>query len=260
MKFISIVVVSLNTKNDFVKTISSIEKQEYKNYEIIIVDGDSIDGTKNEIIKKKKVISKIIIEKDKGIYHAMNKGIKLSSGRWIIFMNSGDIFYNKKVLKKFIQQKITGYDIIHGDTIVSTRNLKYLVKSKEFDFNTYLMPFSHQSVFVNSALLKKKNFSLKYKISSDFDFFYNCFLKKKKFKKINNIISVVKSGGLADKNRQKVFNENIMIVSKKRNRVLIYMLYLIKISQYFKNFLKIICPNFFQKTILKKKYKNYLID
>lgn len=52
MKFISIVVVSLNTKNDFVKTISSIEKQEYKNYEIIIVDGDSIDGTKNEIIKK----------------------------------------------------------------------------------------------------------------------------------------------------------------------------------------------------------------
>jgi hypothetical protein len=51
-----------------------------------------------------------------------------------------------------------------------------------------------------------------------------------------------------------------MIVSKKRNRVLIYMLYLIKISQYFKNFLKIICPNFFQKTILKKKYKNYLID
>ena len=102
MKFISIVVVSLNTKNDFVKTISSIEKQEYKNYEVIIVDGDSIDGTKNEIIKKKKIISKTIIEKDKGIYHAMNKGIKVSSGRWIIFMNSGDIFYNKKVLKKLI--------------------------------------------------------------------------------------------------------------------------------------------------------------
>ena len=259
MKFFSIVVVSLNTKNDFIKTISSIEKQEYKNYEIIIVDGDSIDGTKNEIIKKKKIISKIIIERDKGIYHAMNKGIKVSSGRWIIFMNSGDIFYNKKVLKKFIKKEIKNYDIIHGDTIVSTKNLKYLVKSKEFDFKTYLMPFSHQSVFVNSALLKKKNFSLKYKISSDFDFFYSCFLKKRKFKKINNIISVVKSGGLADKNRQKVFNENIMIVRKKRNRILIYMLYLIKINQYFKDFLKMIFPNSFQKIILKKKYKNYLI-
>lgn len=259
MKFFSIVVVSLNTKNDFIKTISSIEKQEYKNYEIITVDGGSIDGTRSEIIKKRKIISKIIIERDKGIYHAMNKGIKVSSGRWLIFMNSGDIFYNKKVLKNFIQKKINGYDIVYGDTIVRTKNLKYLVKSKEFDFNTCLMPFSHQSVFVNSTLLKKKNFLLKYEISSDFDFFYNCFLKKKKFKKINNIISIVKSGGLADKNRQKVFNENIMIVSKKRNRNLIYMLYLIKISQYFKNFLKIIFPNIFLKTILKKKYKNYLI-
>lgn len=259
MKFFSIVVVSLNTKNDFIKTISSIEKQEYKNYEIITVDGGSIDGTRSEIIKKRKIISKIIIERDKGIYHAMNKGIKVSSGRWLIFMNSGDIFYNKKVLKNFIQKKINGYDIVYGDTIVRTKNLKYLVKSKEFDLSTYLMPFSHQSVFVNSTLLKKKNFSLKYKLSSDFDFFYNCFLKKKKFKKINNIISIVKSGGLADKNRQEVFNENIMIVGKKRNRILIYMLYFIKINQYFKNFLKMIFPNFFQKIILKKKYKNNLI-
>ena len=96
----SIIVVSLNTKNDFVKTINSIYNQRYNNFEIILVDGNSNDGTILEINKLNKKIKKKIIEKDKGIYHAMNKGIKHITSDLTIFLNSGDIFNNRNILNK----------------------------------------------------------------------------------------------------------------------------------------------------------------
>jgi glycosyltransferase involved in cell wall biosynthesis len=256
----SIIVVSLNTKKEFIKSIKSIQDQNFKNFEIIVIDGNSADGTKNEILKRKKNISKFIIEKDKGIYHAMNKGIKLSEGEWIIFMNCGDVFFRNNVLGKFLSKDTSNYDIVYGDTQILNKNLKYIVKSKTFNYNTYLMPFCHQSVFVRSNILKKKNFSLKFKISSDFDFFYYCFISGKKFKKLNLIISKVKSGGLSDTHRQRVFNENMMIINKKGNKVLVCLLFLNKLNQYLKDLLKIILPNFTQKFIFKQKYKDYLIS
>ena len=257
---ISIIVVSLNTKIDFLKTLASIKKQTYNNYEIIVIDGDSKDGTKKEILNKKNLISKYIIEKDNGIYHAMNKGIKISSGNWIIFMNSGDIFFNKNVLKDFDSEKFTKFDIIYGDTVVKTNEFMYLVTSNRFNNNTLFMPFCHQSVFVKSKILKKRKFSLNYKFSSDFDFFLFCYLNKKRFKRINKIISKVKSGGLADRNRQKVINENIDIISKNGNKRLFYSFYFIKIIQYFKDLIKMIFPKIIQRFILKIKYQKYLMD
>ncbi len=257
---VSVIVVSLNTLIDFKKTINSINSQTFKKFEIIVIDGGSTDGTKKEIKKNKNSFSNYLIERDNGIYHAMNKGIKLSKGKWIIFMNSGDTFHKKKTLENFFSEDVKEHDIIYGDTIVNSKKLKYLVESTAFDNKTLSMPFCHQSVFVKSILLKKKNFSLIYKYSSDFEFFFNCFERKKKFKRINMIISNVKSGGLADKNRQKVFDENLMIISKKNNKLLTYILYLKKLNQYLIDFLKTILPDFVQKIILKIKYKNVLID
>jgi glycosyltransferase involved in cell wall biosynthesis len=260
MHSFSIIIVSYNTKKDFIKTLNSIKEQTYKNYEIIVVDGNSIDGTKKEIIKRKKTISKFVIEKDRGIYHAMNKGIKMSSGKWIIFMNSGDLFYKKNVLYNFLSEDVKNYDIAYGNTLVSAKNLKYIVNSKPFDDKTLLMPFCHQSVFVKSNILKKRNFSLTYKFSSDFDFFYYCYSSRKKFRKIDHIIAKVKTGGVSDKNRQMVFNENLNIIKKKGNKSLLYLLYLKKISQYIKDVIKFILPDFIQELILKKKYKDNLIN
>ena len=259
-KLISIIVVSLNTKKDFLKTIKSIQKQVYKDYEVIVVDGKSTDGTVEEIKKLKDKKIKYIIQKDNGIYDAMNKGIKISLGKWIIFMNSGDLFYKNNVLNNFLSVNVKNYDIVYGDTVVSTKNLKYIVNSKPFDHKTFLMPFCHQSVFVKSNILKKRNFSLIYRFSSDFDFFYHSYLSGKKFYKIDSIISKVKSSGLSDKNRQMVFNENLRIIKKRGSKYLLCFLYLIKINQYIKDALKFILPRFIQELILKKKYKSNLIN
>ena len=101
----SIIIVSLNTKYQFLKTINSVKNQTFKKYEVVVVDGKSKDGTIAEIKRIKNKKFKFIIEKDRGIYDAMNKGVKKCSGRWIIFLNSGDILYNQNVLKKISKKK-----------------------------------------------------------------------------------------------------------------------------------------------------------
>tara|TARA_B100000427_G_C15513916_1_gene597393 strand:+ start:285 stop:1076 length:792 start_codon:yes stop_codon:yes gene_type:complete len=255
----SIIVVSLNTKLDFIFTLKSIEKQTFKNYEIIVVDGDSNDGTIEEISKYKNIISKSIIEKDNGIYDAMNKGIDLSDGEWIIFMNSGDTFFDENVLEQFKLNNYSEFEIVYGDTVINTNEFNYFQKSKNFTNKTLIMPFCHQSVFVKSELLKEKKFSTNYKLSSDFDFFVSCFLEHKKFKKIYMNISKVKSGGFADINRQKVYNENIKIIKKNYNNTKnYYLLYFIKFFQYFKDIIKIFFPKKIIILILKIKYKKKL--
>ena len=96
----SIIVVSLNTKNKLENTLKSIIKQSLKSYEIVVIDGKSNDGTIKLLSKYKKNLKKILIKKDRGIYFAMNRGIKLASNDWLIFMNSGDTFYSIHTLKK----------------------------------------------------------------------------------------------------------------------------------------------------------------
>ncbi len=255
MPLFSIIVVSLNTKNKFLKTIRSIEKQKYKNYEIIIVDGKSKDGTIDIIKKFKKKKIKFIIEKDKGIYDAMNKGVKISSGKWIIFLNSGDIFNNFNVLKKISQKKIRDYEILFGNTVINNRYFNYTLKGRHFDDETVLMPFCHQSSVVKRKILLNLRFNLKYKISSDFNFFIGSFYKKYSFLDLNLIISNVASGGLSDLNRKKVYQENIKILRQYRDGIKFFItLYSYLVFDIFKNVIKLLIPEFLKLFIFSIKY------
>jgi len=260
---ISIIVVSLNTKKEFLKTIKSIQKQVCKNYEIIVVDGKSTDGT-IEIIKKfKKKFAKIVIEEDRGIYDAMNKGTELASGNWVIFLNSGDIFYNKNVILNifkslFLSKKI---DILFGDTIVKNRNLNYLIQGNDLNKKVVMMPFCHQSTVTKTELLKKNKFDLNYKISSDFNLFLELLKQKKIFHKLKLTISEVNSEGLSDNNRLRVFYENYRIL--KKNKLIngkIFLLLLFYCYILLVKLLKILLPTYLVNIILKIKYKNLLIN
>ena len=99
---ISIITVCFNSENTIFDTLESVQSQNYENIEHIIVDGKSTDNTLN-IIKKFKHVSKIISEKDNGIYDAMNKGIKISNGDIIGFLNSDDTFFDEYSLNTIIQ-------------------------------------------------------------------------------------------------------------------------------------------------------------
>tara|TARA_E500000178_G_scaffold81156_1_gene79427 strand:+ start:2897 stop:3676 length:780 start_codon:yes stop_codon:yes gene_type:complete len=205
---ISVIVVSLNTKDDFIKTINSILSQT-KKVEIIVVDGESTDGTIEEIKKISKYLNKIIVEKDEGIYFAMNKGIRMASSEWVYFLNSGDIFFENTTVENIMNTLIKNReaDVVIGNSLVKKK--KYLVKSPrtEMNNNTVSSCFSHQSTFVKKDLLKQYPFNTKYKFASDFDFYLKLFKFNKKFCYVDQFISINKYGGISDINRIKVYLE-----------------------------------------------------
>ena len=255
MPLFSIIVVSLNTKYQFLKTINSVKNQTFKKYEVIVVDGKSKDGTINEIKKIKNKKFKFIIEKDKGIYDAMNKGVRKCSGSWIIFLNSGDKLCNKNTLKKISKKKINKADILFGNTIIQNKFFTHNSRAKNFTKETFLMPFCHQSSLVRRNLLMKFRFDLKYKISSDFNFFINSYYKSYSFLNLNLIISKVTSGGLSDTNRKKVFQENMNIIRKYGYDIRYFIILYVYIwFDFLKNFTKFLLPNYLNSFIHSIKY------
>ncbi len=117
MKF-SIITVVKNDRDNILKTINSIKNQNFKNFEHIIVDGYSTDGT-SEVIKKNIIVNKQykhLIKKDKNLYDALNYGIKISKGEYIGILHSGDIFFNNNILN-LIEKEIKDVDAISGNII-----------------------------------------------------------------------------------------------------------------------------------------------
>ena len=215
---ISVIVVSLNTRKDFINTIESIISQT-KKVELIVVDGNSTDGTINEINKYSKYIEKIIIENDDGIYFAMNKGIRTCKKKWIYFLNSGDVFFENTTIEKMLEilEKNENFDVIIGNSMVRKKNHVSKSPRKILNKNTVISCFSHQSTFTKAELLKKYPFNTKFKYASDFDFFLKLFKFEKKFLYVNNVVSINKSGGISDKNRSNVFREFKNIVLNLNN-------------------------------------------
>lgn len=253
--FFSIIVVSLNTKSKFIKTFLSICNQNFQSKEIIVVDGLSKDGTLYFIYKNKKKINKLIIEKDKGIYDAMNKGVKIASGKYIIFLNSGDIFFNKQTLSDVKKKILLPTDILYGNTIVKNL-INYPVISKKVSNNDYKIPFCHQSCAIRTSLHKKYLYNINYSIAADFDFFYKLKNINSKFQKINKFISVIEAGGISDKNRFKCLLENQRIVYKNNKQFLAKFLSLFEILLYIlKNLIKIILGKKNTNKIIKLKKK-----
>ena len=116
-KFFSIITVVLNSKDDLTETIKSLREQKFKNFEYIVIDGGSTDGTKEVISKNLDMINKWKSEKDLGIYDAMNKGISLCEGDYIGIINSGDKYEPNglKIINTYLKKN--NYDFIFGSVI-----------------------------------------------------------------------------------------------------------------------------------------------
>ena len=119
MKF-SIITVVKNNKLQISRTIKSVKDQKYKNFELLIIDGKSKDGTTEIIKKRKKNFKKLkhIIRRDKNLYDGLNYGIKNSKGKYIVILHSGDKFFSKNTLG-IINKNILNYDAISGNVLFS---------------------------------------------------------------------------------------------------------------------------------------------
>ncbi len=188
---ISVVTISYNAVATIEQTILSVIYQTYKNIEYIIIDGGSTDGTVDIIKKYSDRISYWVSEPDKGIYDAMNKGIDKASGEWINFMNCGDSFYSKDIIKDIF--KLSNYndiDILYGDRIsVYSFGTLYQMPN-QLSYMDKFFPIFHQSTFIRYSIMKEMKYDLNFKISADYKFFYNAYHKGCRFEYINIPFSI----------------------------------------------------------------------
>jgi glycosyltransferase involved in cell wall biosynthesis len=198
---ITIITVVYNGENDLESTILSVLNQDFKNYEFIIIDGNSTDNTISIIKKYSEKVDIIISENDLGIYDAMNKGILNSNGKWIFFLNCGDLFYDKFILSKVaLELENNIIDFLYGDCILKSNFTKgKILKAKKFSYINYGMPFCHQSVFVGSNILKNNLFDTEYKLVADYNFFYKLFREHNyKYRKVRLVISIYDIDGVSN--------------------------------------------------------------
>jgi putative colanic acid biosynthesis glycosyltransferase len=167
---ISIVTVVRNDLNGLIKTEYSILAQNNSNYEWIIIDGNSTDGTKDYVLNLKYDFLICISENDKGIYDAMNKGINLTNGDYIIFLNAGDEFYDNETLT-IVNNTISKYkvDVLFGGANIYFGN--NFIYRPPLDINTcinYSLPGHHQSTYYKKTKLNDIQYSLEYEFSGDY--------------------------------------------------------------------------------------------
>lgn len=204
---VSVVTVSYNAATTIEKTIQSVLEQSFLEYEYIIIDGQSEDGTYDIVQKyddcfaQKGVRYFHISEKDYGIFDAMNKALKYCENEWIIYMNANDSFYDRKTLSE-IYSVDYAMDIscIYGDTCNIKNGKKYYKKSYPIRSISYRPAFIHQAVFVRNSVIKKYRFNTNYRISSDFDLFIRMYVAGEKFLRINTCVANYDLEGVSQNN------------------------------------------------------------
>lgn len=175
MKY-SIITVNYNNYNGLHHTIESVISQTYKDYEFIIIDGGSTDGSKELLEEYDAYIDYWVSEPDNGIYNGMNKGIVISHGEYLNFMNSGDTFYKSTTLEE-VNIKMNGSDIIVGSDYNEdpvTGKSAITILPIRVSFATFFMQtFPHQSTFIRKSLFNNNLYDEHLQIVADWKFFIN---------------------------------------------------------------------------------------
>ncbi len=191
---ISVITVCRNSATTVERTIKSVLGQTYSNIQYVIIDGNSNDESAEIFACYRDRIDILISESDRGIYDAMNKGIRYADGDWICFMNSNDYFHDEKVLEDIFSDN-PGEDIIYGYCIdpADGRVIKPLPLEKFWK----RIPMNHQSSFVRTRYHREYPFDLRYRISSVYDFFYHWYCRGLKFRYVDRPVAVYDMKGIS---------------------------------------------------------------
>lgn len=190
------------TKNDFdalQETIASVATQGYENLEHVIIDGDSSDNTIPFLKQHNGNIDCWVSEPDGGIYDAMNKGTRLASGEWLIFLNAGDTFYAADVVERVFAEPYGDAELIYGDTeIIKQDGSAVIVGARPIDTFWKQINFNHNALFCRRSLLLDHPFDLHYRIVADSEFIGRCIQEGRKFHHARFAINRYQLGGYSD--------------------------------------------------------------
>lgn len=208
---VSIITVNLNNNEGLKKTIESVVNQtSFENIEYIVIDGGSTDGSLEIIEKYKDKLSYYVSEKDNGIYDGMNKGIRIATGDYCLFLNSGDYLWENNVIERILPQLTE--DIVYGDLMLNGKTRKIYQNKIDVEYFGY-ESLPHPASFIRAKYLKENEYDTNYKIISDWIFFRKSIAIGRTYKHVDIIVSDFQLGGTSsnvkkvNKEKEKYFKE-----------------------------------------------------
>lgn len=227
----SIITISYNAESTIQRTIESVLNQTYPHIEYIIVDGASTDRTMDIVNRYAGEISKIISEKDNGIYDAMNKGLAMATGDYVWFMNSGDSIYAPDTVELMVNQlqnNTTIPDIIYGETAIVDAANKFLymrrLKSPErLNWHSFKngMLVSHQAFIVKRNITPTYN--MQYRFSADFDWCIRCLKIANGIHNTHSVLANYLNEGTTTQNMKASLKERFKIMSNYYGTIPTYL-------------------------------------
>lgn len=220
---ISIITAVRNDSAHIEMTIQSVLSQLNANIEYLIIDGASSDGTIDVIKRYSNEISNWISEPDTGVYDAMNKGIEISTGDFVFFLNSGDTFHSYTAIEEMQLGYIEENTLVYGNVQVKYWDGDKIEKPKPF-FDTSMkfkgVGICHQTMFFPGEILRKMRYDLKYKIVSDYDLVYRMWKQGMKFVYRDVVVADYEWGNGISSNPYKlldVYKENAKVCRQQCN-------------------------------------------
>jgi glycosyltransferase involved in cell wall biosynthesis len=215
---LSVITVVYNNVSDMERTLLSVLSQTYAGIEYIIIDGLSTDGTLDIIKRYQGRIAKLISEKDKGIYDAMNKGLAAATGDYVIFMNSGDEFYAPDTVAA-VFATTEGADIYYGETEMIAAGGQSLGRRRHkapavFNWRSfkYGMSVSHQAIYIKRSLIEP--YDLQYELSADIDWIIRAAKKAKIIVNVNRYVAKYLVGGMSKAKHKQSLLERFAIMKQ----------------------------------------------
>ncbi|MCQ2255072.1 MAG: glycosyltransferase [Bacteroidaceae bacterium] len=243
---LSVITINYNNLAGLRKTIDSVLTQTSREFEWIIIDGGSTDGSRVLLEKNAEKIDYWVSEPDKGIYNAMNKGINVAKGDYFLFLNSGDFFASPDVVRNILPHLCeTDYVIANVASIDAqgkigqpTNYVGFISGDKKFWYNSTV---SHQGMFIKGQTLKDNPYNESHKIVADWEHaFIQLIVKNGTFKVVENYVVNVLDGGFSMVNAQ----------AREKERKEVAELY----------FSREFLDKMFLESLMTRKYKNYAAD
>lgn len=212
---LSIITINLNNHEGLQKTIDSVVCQTFRDFEWIVIDGGSTDGSRELIEQYADRFAYWVSEPDKGIYNAMNKGIKVAKGEYLQFLNSGDCLFNEFTLEKCFSYGFTS-DIVYGDLYLSgekgLEEVRYPdVLSLRF---FYQQTLCHNSIFIKRSIQIEEFYDESMKLVSDWKFLLMQVFKDKTFFHIREFVILYDLSGVSAVNAELVGLERSLVLKE----------------------------------------------
>lgn len=209
---LSVITVCFQARESLSQTIECILRQTWLQMEYLVIDGGSDDGTREMLeqsaprFAERRIPFHFLSEPDGGIYDAMNKGARMAEGRWLLFLNAGDLLADDHTLEQLFA-KSSDAQILYGDTLCVYQGQQKLYPALPIEHLTYEMAFCHQSALIRRELMLEHPYDTSYRICADHHFFLSMYLQGQAFEYRPMTISVYEIAGYSDQHKMTAHRE-----------------------------------------------------